>query len=99
MVGKYLKTVRARVMAAITVITGLLAGGFDIIANFGEVIWMSAGSLFSALSISAFTLGDAVAWLPADLLSQLALFIGVVYVMKLLHDVWRSFNEVDDDDG
>lgn len=96
MIGNIFDDVRKLAVAVFTTIVAAVMGLVDILVNFldvfvglGDVIWASAGSLFSAASISAYTLGDAVDWIPAELLSQVAIALAVVYVAKMLYDAAR----------
>lgn len=97
-----LKSARARLYAvwgtAVAVVLGLvdtLLMGLDLFAGVGEVIWAVSGTLFSALSISAFTLGEQIPALPTELLSQLAIFVGLIYVARLLVKIGQKIRSVE----
>lgn len=58
--------------------------GVTWIDPFIGVLFANIGTLFTALSISGFTIAPEVAWLPEDTLTTLTLVAAGVYVLKLL---------------
>lgn len=58
--------------------------GVTWIDPFVGVLFANIGTLFTALSISGFTIAPEVAWLPEDTLTTLTLVAAGVYVLKLL---------------
>ena len=49
-----------------------------------------AFNLFTAFSVAGFTLAPEFEWLPAGTIQGLALFFGVVIVVKIADSVWDS---------
>jgi hypothetical protein len=49
-----------------------------------SVLFANIGTLFTALSISGFTIAPELAWLPEDTLTTLTLVAAGLYVLKLL---------------
>lgn len=72
-----------------------LAGGVLQIPGFDALfatLWGSAGTLFSAASVSAFTLAPELGW-PTHLLEPIALIFGLVMLAKLLTKVVDRFTD------
>ncbi|OYR61157.1 hypothetical protein DJ71_24415 [Halorubrum sp. E3] len=66
---------------------------------FASVLFANIGTLFSALSISSFTLATELAWLPEGLLTKLTLVVGGLYVLKLLDSLADQLKQkLDNDD-
>jgi hypothetical protein len=80
---------------------GVLASGaqlpiFDAVA---ATIWTQSGTLFTGLSITAFTLCAEVSFLPTcSTIEMLALAVGAVFLVKLGADVLSNFTDRLDDD-
>lgn len=49
-----------------------------------SVVVANIGTVFTALSISGFTIAPEVAWIPEGALTKLTLLAAAVYVVKLL---------------
>ncbi|WP_049982039.1 hypothetical protein [Halorubrum sp. BV1] len=49
-----------------------------------SVVVANIGTVFTALSISGFTIAPEVAWLPEEMLTKLTLLAAAVYVVTLL---------------
>jgi len=47
------------------------------------VVWAQVSTVFTALSVSAFTLAPEIPWLPREPLMAASLIIGGLYVLKL----------------
>jgi len=63
-----------------------------------SVVLANISMIFTALSISGFTLAPEVAWLPEETLTTLAIAAGAVYVLILVDRVIDQIeNKVDDD--
>jgi hypothetical protein len=58
--------------------------GVTWIDPFLSVLFANIGTVFSALSISSFTLASELPWLPEGVLTKLTLVAGGLYVLKLL---------------
>jgi hypothetical protein len=54
---------------------------------FISVVLANISTIFTALSISGFTLAPEVAWLPQETLTTLALVAGGLYVLRLVDRV------------
>lgn len=48
-----------------------------------SVLWTNVSTLFTALSVSGFTLAPQVAWIPEGPVTTAALVAGAAYVLKL----------------
>ncbi|AGF91284.1 hypothetical protein DJ71_09250 [Halorubrum sp. E3] len=67
---------------------------------FVSVVLANIGTLFTALSISGFTIAPEVAWLPEDTLTTLTLVAAGVYVLKLLDSFADQLKQrLDNDDN
>lgn len=76
-----------------TALTGVFGGllHVPVLKALWLALWGSLGSLFPALSITAFTLGPELPWLPTGLLKTLALIVGGLFVLKLLVKAYDNF--------
>lgn len=73
--------------------------GVTWIDPFASVLLANIGTLFTALSISGFTIAPEVAWIPEDTLTTLTLIAAAVYVLKLLDSFADQLKErLNDDD-
>jgi hypothetical protein len=79
-------TVAVTVAGALSHLLGL--GIADAIVH---VVWANVPTLFTALSVSGFTLAPRVEWLPAEPLTAAAIAVGGLYVLRLLNRVWNDF--------
>ncbi|TKX78437.1 hypothetical protein EXE53_21180 [Halorubrum sp. SD626R] len=52
-----------------------------------SVVVANIGTVFTALSISGFTIAPEVAWIPEGALTKLTLLAAAVYVVKLLDNL------------
>lgn len=57
------------------------------------VAWANAGTLFTVLSVSGFTLAPEVPWLPAEPLTIAALVAGALFVATQLDKLAESLTE------
>lgn len=80
-------------------ITGLTAA-FAFVANvlsipfvdaIWAVLWNNAGTLFTVLSVSGFTLAPKVPWLPGEPLTIAALVAGALFVATQLDKLAEAF--------
>lgn len=55
-----------------------------------SVILNQSGALFTAASITGFTIAPSVAWLPVDAIQTLALVAGAIFVLTQLAKVGRA---------
>jgi len=62
------------------------------------VVLANIPTIFTALSISGFTLAPEVAWLPEETLTTLALVAGGIYVLTLVDRVIDQIQTRMDDD-
>jgi len=91
MIGELINDARAKAMAYGATVVGIIAGLSDALlaspdglaGGFGS-LWATSGTLFSALSVSASTLGGSIAWIPEGALANLAVAVGIIYVMRLI---------------
>jgi hypothetical protein len=58
-----------------------------------SVAWSNAGTLFTVLSVSGFTLAPEVPWLPAEPLSIAALVAGTLFVATQVRKLWMRLND------
>ena len=64
-----------------------------------SVIFGNIGTVFTALSISGFTIAPELAWLPEDTLTTLTLVVAGLYVLKLLDRLADQIKQrLDNDD-
>jgi len=56
-------------------------------------VWTQVGTLFTAISISSYTLAPELGWLPEGPLQAVALTLGAMYVLKL---ILSSAGRIDD---
>lgn len=63
-----------------------------IAASAGLVADMSS-TLFTALSILAFTIAPNFDWLPTDWLKIAAIVVGAIFVLTLVDKVWESLKD------
>jgi predicted cobalt transporter CbtA len=63
---------------------------FDLVVAITGAVAANAGTLFTALSIPAFTLAPRIGWLPQGPLTAAAIVVGGVYVLTLLDRVVES---------
>jgi|GEM_PF-6198205 len=64
-----------------------------------SVLFANIGTLFTALSISGFTIAPELAWLPEDTLTTLTLIVAGLYVLKLLDSLADQLKQrLNDDD-
>jgi hypothetical protein len=91
-IKKYKKTV----VGGFAGLAGMLHLGF--LGDIGLALADQAGALFSAFSVSAFTLGDALpAWIPLEVLEAGALFFGSLFVvMRIVKALTAIKDSVDD---
>jgi hypothetical protein len=78
--------------AAVAVGGSLASWVFGLPVGGDLAAWLieSSGTLFGAASVSAFTLGPQIEWLPADALQQVAIGLGVVFVGAKLHQAGKG---------
>ncbi|MFD1634626.1 hypothetical protein ACOZ4L_02710 [Haloplanus ruber] len=62
--------------------------GVTWIQAFVAVLWANVSTLFTALSITGWSLAPRVAWLPEGPLTAAALVAGGAYVLKLIDRVY-----------
>ena len=60
---------------------------FDVIVAVTGAVAANAGTLFTALSIPAFTIAPRLSWLPQGPLTAATIVVGGVYVLTLLDRV------------
>jgi hypothetical protein len=86
----------------LTVTSSAVAGlghllNVDVIVAITGAVAANAGTLFSAISIPAFTLAPRLAWLPEGPLTAAALVSGGIYALTLLdRAVGRITNRLED---
>lgn len=82
-------------MTLATALVGSLGGllHVDVFVAVWSALWMSLGTLFPAVSITAFTLGPEVDFLPVETLKIAAIVLGALYVLKLLSQAYANFEK------
>jgi hypothetical protein len=55
-----------------------------------SVILQQSGALFTAASITGFTIAPQVEWLPVDIIQTLAIVVGALFVLTQLAKVGRA---------
>lgn len=80
-------------VTALTAALGTVSSVADVgvIDALWATIWSQTGMLFTTFSIAGWSLAPQVSFLPAGLLSQLAIVAGVLYLVKLADRFWDSF--------
>jgi hypothetical protein len=63
-----------------------------------SVLLANIGSVFTALSVSSFTLAKNVSWLPEETLTSLTIVAGGIYVLTLVDRVINQIQTRMDDD-
>lgn len=81
-------TVAAALVAALQSVLHL-----GILEAFVLTVWQNPGTLFTALSVTSFTLGEHVDFIPQRYLIVATLLVGVVFVLKLTDSFWDNFKE------
>lgn len=81
------------VVSAVGVLFSIGLDPISAVSAVMAVFSSQAMNLFTAFSIAGFTIGDFFDWLPADLLQTVAVFFGVIVVVKLLDSVWDSIKD------
>jgi hypothetical protein len=65
-----------------------------------SVVIANIGTVFTALSISGFTIAPEVAWIPEGALTKLTLLAAAVYVLKLLDSLSDQLKQkINNDDN
>lgn len=86
--------IKKKAVAKATALVGALASMLHFPVELFDAVWVSIGTLFPALSISAFTLGESLpAWIPVGALEMVALTAGVLYVAKLLYKTYQNMED------
>jgi hypothetical protein len=86
--------IKKKAVAKATAVVAVLGSVLHFPAGMLDAVWASLGTLFPALSISAFTLGSELpAWVPVSTLETVALAAGALYVAKLLY---KSYQKMED---
>lgn len=57
------------------------------------VLWNNAGTLFTVLSVSGFTLAPNIPWIPGNPLNVAALLAGALFVATQLNKLAEAFAE------
>lgn len=86
--------IKKMAVAKATALVAVLGSVLHFPAGLFDAVWVSIGTLFPALSISAFTLGSKLpAWVPVGALETLALVAGSLYVVKLLYKSYQNMED------
>ncbi|MEA5387237.1 hypothetical protein VB779_09355 [Haloarculaceae archaeon H-GB11] len=70
---------------------------FPFVWDLGGWLVGSAGTLFTGVSVFAFTVAPEVAWLDAELLKPIAIGLGVIFGLSKLYSAGKNLtNSVDE---
>jgi len=62
-----------------------------------SVLLGNLNTVFTALSVTGFTIAPEISWLPQDTLTTLTLAVAGLYVLKLLHSLLTKVADKQDD--